>query len=362
MPCRVERNIDHILLLLADAGVRATFFTLGWIAERYPEMIRRIVDGGHELASHGYEHCRATEQGYGAIPGRHPSRQGGARGHVGLPRSRAIARRAFRSGRATSGRSSASPRPAIATARASTRSGTITTARRTRRASRTKCRQGLLEVPIATVRIAARRTGPRAAAAISGCCPIGVSRWSLRRINAVDRQPAMFYFHPWELDPEQPRVQGPGRKARFRHYLNLDAHGVRACGGCSPTSDGIASTACSWRARTDGRPRPSRTSTRDARAHVACARSSPATPRAWDAFVDRCPDATFFHRIGWRDDHRERLPPSYALSPRRARRRDRRRAAARRGSKPPVRPRAGLAAVLRLRRPGGERCRRRARA
>ena len=65
LPCRVERNIDHILLLLADADVRATFFTLGWIAERYPEMIRRIVDGGHELASHGYEHFRATEQGYG---------------------------------------------------------------------------------------------------------------------------------------------------------------------------------------------------------------------------------------------------------------------------------------------------------
>jgi hypothetical protein len=51
--------------------------------------------------------------------------------------------------------------------------------------------------------------------------PYGVSRWSLRRVNAVDRQPALFYFHPWELDPEQPRVQGPSRKARFRHYLNL---------------------------------------------------------------------------------------------------------------------------------------------
>ena len=65
MPCRVERNIDRILELLADADVCATFFTLGWIAERYPAMIRRIVDGGHELASHGYEHRRATDQGYG---------------------------------------------------------------------------------------------------------------------------------------------------------------------------------------------------------------------------------------------------------------------------------------------------------
>ena len=51
--------------------------------------------------------------------------------------------------------------------------------------------------------------------------PYRVSKWSLQRINDVDRQPAMFYFHPWELDPGQPRVKGPGLKARFRHYVNL---------------------------------------------------------------------------------------------------------------------------------------------
>jgi polysaccharide deacetylase family protein (PEP-CTERM system associated) len=62
MPCRVERNIDRILALLDDSDVRATFFTLGWIAERYPDLIRRIADAGHELASHGFSHLRATEQ------------------------------------------------------------------------------------------------------------------------------------------------------------------------------------------------------------------------------------------------------------------------------------------------------------
>ena len=60
-PCRVEQNIDRILELLADGGVHATFFTLGWIAERYPQMVQRIVAGGHELASHGYAHDRASE-------------------------------------------------------------------------------------------------------------------------------------------------------------------------------------------------------------------------------------------------------------------------------------------------------------
>src|SRR5437867_5543824 len=59
-PCRVEQNIDRILELLSDGGAHATFFTLGWIAERYPKMVQRIVSGGHELASHGYAHERAS--------------------------------------------------------------------------------------------------------------------------------------------------------------------------------------------------------------------------------------------------------------------------------------------------------------
>ena len=59
--CRVERNVDRILALLAERDCKATFFTLGWVAERYPQLVRRIVDGGHELASHGYGHQRATD-------------------------------------------------------------------------------------------------------------------------------------------------------------------------------------------------------------------------------------------------------------------------------------------------------------
>jgi polysaccharide deacetylase family protein (PEP-CTERM system associated) len=60
--CRVERNVDLILALLEKHGAHATFFTLGWIAERYPELVRRIVQEGHELGSHGYDHHRATDQ------------------------------------------------------------------------------------------------------------------------------------------------------------------------------------------------------------------------------------------------------------------------------------------------------------
>ena len=220
LPCRVERNIDRILLLLADADVRATFFTLGWIAERYPEMIRRIVDGGHELASHGYEHFRATEQGYGQfladirlakavlednsggqVKGyRAPSFSVGARNrwafeaiaeagyrysssvypirhdHYGMPDAPRFAHEVFK---------------------------------------------GLLELPITTVRML-RSNWPAGGGGYFRLLPYSVSRWSIRRVNAIDRQPALFYFHPWELDPDQPRVKGPGAKARFRHYLNLE--------------------------------------------------------------------------------------------------------------------------------------------
>ena len=62
LSCRVEKNVDCILSLLNASGVKATFFTLGWIAERYPEMVKRIVRDGHELASHGYAHLRAYDQ------------------------------------------------------------------------------------------------------------------------------------------------------------------------------------------------------------------------------------------------------------------------------------------------------------
>src|SRR5512132_4416513 len=65
--CRVERNIDCVLALLAEGNAKATFFTLGWIAERYPQLVRRIADAGHELASHGFAHHRASEQERGVF-------------------------------------------------------------------------------------------------------------------------------------------------------------------------------------------------------------------------------------------------------------------------------------------------------
>ncbi len=220
LPCRVEANIDRILLLLSDAGVRATFFTLGWIAERYPAMIRHLVEGGHELASHGYEHRRATEQGYGEfladirlaravledtagcqVKGyRAPSFSVGPRNHWAFD---CIAEAGYQY------------------------SSSIYPIRHDHygapnapRFAHEVCR-GLLELPVTTVRMM-NSNWPAGGGGYFRLLPYGVSRWSIRRVNAIDRQPAIFYFHPWELDPEQPRVEGAARKARFRHYLNLE--------------------------------------------------------------------------------------------------------------------------------------------
>jgi polysaccharide deacetylase family protein (PEP-CTERM system associated) len=218
-PCRVEANIDRILGLLAEANVSATFFTLGWIAERYPALVRRLVDGGHELASHGYEHLRASEQSYGSFLA-----------DIRLAKAvlEDIAGHAVNGYRAPSfsiGPSNFWAFDCIAEA-GYRYSSSIYPIRHDHYGAPDaprfpyQVRDTLLEVPVATVRML-NSNWPAGGGGYFRLLPYGVSKWSIQRVNAVDRQPAMFYFHPWELDPMQPRVKGPGAKTRFRHYLNL---------------------------------------------------------------------------------------------------------------------------------------------
>lgn len=219
MECRVERNIDRILELLAGAGSKATFFTLGWVAERYPGLVRRIADNGHELASHGFAHRRATEQSADEFLA-----------DIALAKAilEDIGGREVRGYRAPSfsiGKSNPWAFDAIIDAGYRYSSSLypirhdhygVPDAPRFAH----EVRPGLLEVPAATVRLFAANW-PAGGGGYFRLLPYPVSRWSLRRINARDGKPAMFYFHPWELDPEQPRVSGPGFKTRFRHYVNL---------------------------------------------------------------------------------------------------------------------------------------------
>jgi polysaccharide deacetylase family protein (PEP-CTERM system associated) len=220
MPCRVERNIDRLLEVLADHDSRATFFTLGWVAERYPQTVRRIVAAGHELGSHGYGHERVSQMtraqffddvhraksiledlaGLAVIGYRAPSFSIGRdnqwafdslieagylysssvypiqHDHYGMPEAPRFAFRA---------------------------------------------RGGLVEIPVTTMRLLGRNL-PAGGGGYFRLAPYGLSRWAIRRVNEIEGQAAIFYFHPWEIDPEQPRINGVGWKTRFRHYLNLD--------------------------------------------------------------------------------------------------------------------------------------------
>ena len=225
LPCRVEANVDRILDLLAERDVHATFFTLGWVAERYPTLIRRIVDRGHELASHGYEHHRATDQGYGQFLADIRLAKAVLEDISGQPV------RGYRAPSFSVGPANEWAFDCIATA-GYRYSSSVYPIRHDHYGVPDgprfahEVRKGLLEVPVATVRML-RSNWPAGGGGYFRLLPYRVSRWSLRRVNAVDGRPAMFYFHPWELDPEQPRVEGPGAKARFRHYLNLEHMGPR---------------------------------------------------------------------------------------------------------------------------------------
>lgn len=218
--CRVERNVDRILRMLDDYGTRATFFTLGWIAERYPQLVRRIVDNGHELASHGYGHQRASDQN------EHCFIADIRRAKDLLEDVSGVEVRGYRAPSFSIGAGNPWAFDCIQRAGYSY-SSSIYPIRHDHygmpHAPRFAhpVREGLLEVPVTTMRLL-NRNWPAGGGGYFRLMPYAISRWLLRRVNRIDRQPAIFYFHPWEIDAGQPRVKGIDVKTRFRHYLNLE--------------------------------------------------------------------------------------------------------------------------------------------
>jgi polysaccharide deacetylase family protein (PEP-CTERM system associated) len=219
MPCRVERNVDTILALLDESGVRATFFILGWIAERYPSVVTRIAAAGHEVASHGYAHHRVSHQGraefYEDILGAKRLLEDIAGVEV----------RGYRAPSFSIDEANVWAFDCIAHA-GYRYSSSIYPIRHDHYGMPHAPRfafepmEGLMEIPATTARILGANV-PAAGGGYFRLLPYAVSRALIRRVNAMDRQSAVFYFHPWELDPDQPRIPGTTLKTRFRHYLNL---------------------------------------------------------------------------------------------------------------------------------------------
>jgi polysaccharide deacetylase family protein (PEP-CTERM system associated) len=219
--CRVERNIDRILSIFDEKKVKATFFTLGWIAERYPAMVRRIINNGHELASHGYGHLRVSDQhagefvddimrskllledigGQPVLGYRAPSFSIGSANLWALDLLHDAGYRYSSSIYPVEHDHYGMPDAP-------------------RFAFYPNGKDGLLEIPVSTIRLY-EKNYPAGGGGFFRFFPYIMSRWLLRQVNKHDRQPAIFYFHPWEIDPDQPRQSGITLKTRFRHYVNL---------------------------------------------------------------------------------------------------------------------------------------------
>jgi polysaccharide deacetylase family protein (PEP-CTERM system associated) len=238
---RVDRNTEKVLAILAEYDVRATFFVLGWVARRFPELVKNIVRHGHEIASHGYGHRRVTTQsraefrsdirqskalledltGRSVLGYRAPSYSIGLKslwaydelleagylydssvfpvqhdfyGISDWPRFPCCVIRG--DGGAWAPEDDRAEAPTLEPA----------------------CR--MLEIPITTLKLFGRNL-PIAGGGYFRLFPYRLTRWGLRRINRQEERPFVFYLHPWELDPEQPRMLGASRKSRLRHYLNL---------------------------------------------------------------------------------------------------------------------------------------------
>ncbi len=220
LECRVEANTDAVMALYAEAGVKATFFTLGWVAERNPALIRRIADAGHEVASHGYGHDRVFTLDR-------------ARFAVDLDRTRKLLEDA--SGQAVIGY----------------RAPSFSIDARTPWAHDVLVEQGyrysssvapiahdhygwpesprfawnpvagsdFVEFPVTTALVGGRRMAA-GGGGFFRLLPYAVSKWAIAQVNRQG-QAALFYFHPWEIDADQPRVENAPLKSKFRHYTNL---------------------------------------------------------------------------------------------------------------------------------------------
>ncbi|MFZ1743846.1 MAG: XrtA system polysaccharide deacetylase [Pontixanthobacter sp.] len=218
---RVEDNVLRILDMFAEADVKATFFTLGWVAKRNGPLMRKIVDAGHELASHGFDHARVftferkefsediriareiLEDCSGAkITGyRAPSFSFDQRtpwaymelAEQGYAYSSSVAPVAHdHYGWREAPRFAFKPLPW----------------------------SDLIEIPVTTAILGGRRVAA-GGGGFFRVLPYAFSRWAIRQVNREEQRPAVFYFHPWEIDPDQPRVPGAPLKSRLRHYTNL---------------------------------------------------------------------------------------------------------------------------------------------
>ncbi len=214
LPQRVEKNTSKILDIFEKHRIKATFFTLGWVAERYPDLIKRMVLNGHELACHGYEHIRVTEQ---------TAKQ--FRDDVSKAKKilEEISGKEVKGYRAASYSICATNQWAlnILQEEGFKYSSSIYPVKHDLYGMPDAPRfiyepinnQNFKEIPITTVRLG-NKNFPCGGGGFFRFYPYAVSKWAFNRVNNQENESAIFYFHPWEIDPEQPLQQGLSLKTR----------------------------------------------------------------------------------------------------------------------------------------------------
>jgi polysaccharide deacetylase family protein (PEP-CTERM system associated) len=219
--CRIEASLDRVLQLCDEAGAKGTFFTLGWIGRRYKHLVRRIVDEGHELASHGHDHVRADRlsipdfirdihdakklledvSGAAVLGYRAPCFSIGSDNLWALNVIREVGYRY-----------SSSIYPI--------RHDAYGLPSAPRHAFRPFTHDPFVEIPVSSVRLMGRNW-PCGGGGYFRLLPLSWSLAAMDRISRSERRACIFYFHPWEIDPGQPRLSGLTMKSRLRHYTNL---------------------------------------------------------------------------------------------------------------------------------------------
>lgn len=220
---RVERNVSEILDMFDEAEVKATFFTLGWVAKRNRALIRSIAERGHEVASHGWDHARVHTMDRAQFG------EDIRKARIEIEDAAGVQVTGYRAPSfsidqrtpwaylelAEQGYAYSSSVAPIAHDHYGWREAP-------RFAFKPVPWLDLVEIPVTTAEFA----GKRLAAGGGGffrVLPYGFSRWAIRQVNRREGRPAVFYFHPWEIDPGQPRVEGAPLRSRLRHYTKLDA-------------------------------------------------------------------------------------------------------------------------------------------
>ena len=221
LACRVEANTDAVLDLFAAGGVKATFFTLGWVASRYPALMRRIAGAGHEVASHGWDHIRVftmTPQQFADDL---------ARTRKMLEDTSGIAVTGYRAPSFSIDKRTPWAHQVLADAGYAYSSSVAPVVHdhygwpeAPRFAFRPVAGSEMIELPVTTAKFAGR-TLAAGGGGFFRLLPYGFSRWAFKQVNAAG-EPGIFYFHPWEIDPDQPRVPDAPMRSKIRHYTNLD--------------------------------------------------------------------------------------------------------------------------------------------